>query len=255
MSNIITSHADRVLTIVISREAQRNALNAATRAEIIATLRATDADADIGAVIITGAGDKAFVAGADIGELRALADADDARQMSEESHELGFLIADMTKPVIAVINGYALGGGLELAMACDIRLAADSASMGQPEIDLGIIPGWGGTQRLPRLVGGGMALLLCLSGERISAAEALRIGLVERVYPAAELPGEAQKFAAALARKAPTAVAAIKRAVAQGAAMSLRDACLFEAGLFGAVVASADAKAGLSAFLERGRRA
>jgi enoyl-CoA hydratase len=171
--------------------------------------------------------------------------------MSQRSHEVGLFIGRMTKIVIAAINGFALGGGCELAMSCDIRLAAETARLGQPEINIGIIPGWGGTQRLTRLVGPGMAKLLNLTGEMISADEALRIGLVERVYPAAELMSAARTLAEQIAGKAPLAVAAIKQAVNRGMDMALADACMYEAALFGEIVATEDAKEGTGAFLEK----
>ncbi len=240
-----------VATITITREKVRNALNRATVAEIGTALRAVDADDTLRVAIITGAGDKAFAAGADIGELRALPNAATAREMSERSHQLGLYIAQMPKIVIAAINGFALGGGLELAMSCDIRVAADTARLGQPEINLGIIPGWGGTQRLTRLVGLGMSRLLNLTGEMISAEEACRIGLVERVYPAAELQAAARTLAQQIAAKAPLAVAAIKQAINRGMEMPLAEACMYEAALFGGIVATEDAKEGTSAFLEK----
>src|SRR5947207_2970475 len=193
--NIIVERDGAVATITISREKVRNALNEATTEEIHAALREIEADDALRVAIITGAGDKAFAAGADINELRAQPSATAARQMSQRSHQVGFFIAGMSKIVIAAINGFALGGGLELAMSCDIRVAADTARLGQPEINLGIMPGWGGTQRLTRLVGPGMSKLLNLTGEMITADEALRIGLVERVYPAGELMDGAHALA------------------------------------------------------------
>lgn len=237
--------------ITISREKVRNALNHATNLEIAEALRQVEADPQLRVAIITGAGDRAFVAGADINELQALASAEEARAFSETIHAVGNWIAGMRKIVIAAINGYALGGGCELAMSCDLRIAADSAMFGQPEINLGIIPGWGGTQRLTRLVGPGMSKLLNLTGELISAAEAQRIGLVERVVPAAELLPEARKLGLTIAGKAPLAVAAIKQAINRGMDMSLADACAYEAALFGTIAASQDAKEGTSAFLEK----
>ncbi|GAB4131186.1 MAG: enoyl-CoA hydratase-related protein [Roseiflexaceae bacterium] len=249
--NIRYHHADAIATITIDRPQVRNALSQATIAEIDAALRIAEADAAVRVVIITGAGEKAFVAGADINELRALPDATAARLVGERGHQVGFFIASMSKIVIAAVNGFALGGGCELAMACDIRIAADTAKFGQPEINLGIIPGWGGTQRLTRLVGPGMSKLLNLTGDLISAEEALRIGLVEQVVPAAELASAAQALAAKIASKAPLAVAAIKQAVNRGMDMGLNDACMYEAALFGTICASEDAREGTSAFLEK----
>ncbi len=240
-----------VALITINREKVRNALNQATTAEIAAALQAVEQDPALRVVVITGAGEKAFVAGADINELRALPTANAARQLAEHGHRVGFAIAGMQKIVIAAVNGFALGGGCELAMACDIRIAADTAKFGQPEINLGLIPGWGGTQRLTRLVGPGMSKLLNLTGDLIDAQEALRIGLVERVVPAAELLPSTIALAKQIASKAPLAVAAIKQAVNRGMDMSLEDGCMYEAALFGSIAASADAKEGTSAFLEK----
>jgi enoyl-CoA hydratase len=240
-----------VAVITIAREQVRNALSDATTAEILAALLAVEQDDALRVAIITGVGGRAFAAGADIGELRALPSADAARRSSEASHRVGLAIAAMRKPVIAAINGYALGGGLELAICCDIRLAADTAKLGQPEINLGLIPGWGGTQRLPRLVGPAAAKLLCLTGEMIDAQEALRLGLVERVLPVAELMDAARALARQIAAKAPLAIAAIKQAIDRGLDMPLAAGCMYEAALFGAVAASEDAKEGTAAFLEK----
>jgi enoyl-CoA hydratase len=249
--NILFSTDGPVATITINREKVRNALSIATNRELFAALRQVEADAALRVVIITGAGDRAFVAGADINELQALESAEAARAFSEDAHAIGTFIANMRKIVIAAINGFAFGGGCELAMACDIRIAADTAKLGQPEINLGIIPGWGGTQRLPRLVGPGMAKLLNLTGETISANEALRIGLVERVVPANEFHSEVAKLANLIASKAPLAVAAIKQAVNRSLDLSLVDGNAYEAALFGTIAVSADAKEGTSAFLEK----
>jgi enoyl-CoA hydratase len=249
--NILFESDGAVATITINREKVRNALNSATLAEIGAALEQVERDDRLRVAIITGAGDKAFAAGADINELRAQPSATAARQMSQRSHQLGLYIAQMSKIVIAAINGFALGGGLELAMSCDIRIAADTARVGQPEINLGIMPGWGGTQRLTRLVGPGMSKLLNLTGEMITADEALRIGLVERVYPAGELMSAARSLAQQIASKAPLAVAAIKQAINHGMDMALPDACMYEAALFGDITFTEDAKEGTSAFLEK----
>ena len=249
--SILFERAGAIATITVNREKVLNALNEATTAEIFRALREVEEDDGLRVAILTGKGEKAFVAGADINELRAMPSATAARLMSQRSHEVGLFIGRMTKIVIAAINGFALGGGCELAMSCDIRLAADTARLGQPEINLGAIPGWGGTQRLPRLVGPGMAKLLNLTGEMIGAEEALRIGLVERVYPAAELMGAARTLAQQIAAKAPLAVAAIKQAINRGMDMPLAEACMYEAALFGEIVATEDAKEGTGAFLEK----
>jgi enoyl-CoA hydratase len=249
--NILFDEDGPIATITINREKLRNALNAATIAEIGLALGEVERTDRLRVAIITGAGEKAFAAGADINELRVLPSADAARQMAERGHLVGLAIARMRKVVIAAVNGFALGGGCELAMSCDIRLAAASARFGQPEINLGIMPGWGGTQRLTRLAGPGMSKLLNLTGDMISADEALRIGLVERVYPDAELLEAARTLARQIASKAPLAVAAIKQAIDRGQDMALADACMYEAALFGSIAASADAKEGTGAFLEK----
>lgn len=249
--NIVLERSGAVATITIDRPKVLNALNQATIRELLVALAEVEDDAAIGAAIITGAGERSFVAGADIGELKAQPSASAAREMAELAHQLGLRIAQMRTVVIAAVNGFALGGGMELAMACDLRIAAESAQFGQPEINLGIIPGWGGTQRLTRLVGPGMAKLLILTGERISAQEALRIGLVERVVPASELLGAAGALASSIAAKAPLAVAAAKQAIARGSEMPLADACMYEAALFAELVVSEDGREGTSAFLEK----
>jgi enoyl-CoA hydratase len=249
--HIIFGQHGPVATITITRENLRNALNGATIVEISAALAQVERDERLRVAIITGAGEKAFAAGADINELRALSSAEAARQLAERGHQVGLTIARMRKVVIAAVNGFALGGGCELAMSCDIRLAASSARFGQPEINLGIMPGWGGTQRLTRLAGPGMSKLLNLTGELFGADEALRIGLVERVYPDAELMDAARALAHQIAAKAPLAVAAIKQAIERGQDMALADACMFEAALFGNIAATADAKEGTGAFLEK----
>jgi enoyl-CoA hydratase len=249
--NILFDQDGPVATITINREKLRNALNGATIAEIGVALAEVERADHLRVAIITGAGEKAFAAGADINELRALPSADAARQLAERGHLVGLAIARMRKVVIAAVNGFALGGGCELAMSCDIRLAAASARFGQPEINLGLIPGWGGTQRLTRLAGPGMSKLLNLTGDMIGADEALRIGLVERVYPDSELLEAARTLARQIASKAPLAVAAIKQAIDRGQDMALADACMYEAALFGSIAATADAKEGTGAFLEK----
>lgn len=249
---VLVHREGAVATITINREQVRNALNAATMREIGQALREAEADDGVRVVLLTGAGEKAFVAGADIGELRALSTDEETRQLTDLFHDgIGFFIAGMRKPVIAVVNGYALGGGCELALACDMRLAADTARLGLPEITLGIMPGWGGTQRLARLAGPSAAKLIALSGEMVDAAEALRIGLVDRVYPAAELRAAAMQLAQTLAGRAPLALAAIKQAVNRGVDLSLAEGCAHEAELFATLVQTADAKEGTGAFLEK----
>ncbi len=249
--NILVAVEGPLTIITINRERVRNALNQATIAEIHTALRAFEIDASQRVAIITGAGDRAFAAGADITELQVLPGADAARRFSEAAHDLGLFMRQMTRPIIAAINGYALGGGLELALSCDMRIAAETAMFGQPEINLGIIPGWGGTQRLPRLIGPSAARLLCMTGDMIPAEEALRLGLVERVVPTSSLMDEARALAMKIAAKAPLAIAAIKQAINRGLDMPLAEGCMYEAALFGAVAATDDAKEGTTAFLEK----
>lgn len=250
-SNIVVNHEDGVSTITLNRPKQLNALNDATIGELQAAFSEIGTDEGVRVVVLTGSGDRAFAAGADIGELRELPSAGQARENALRSHRLGRLMANLRQPIIAAINGFALGGGLELALACDIRIAADTAQVGLPEVSLGIMPGWGGTQRLPRVVGPGAAKLMMMTGDRIKADEALRLGLVERVVPAAELMTEVQQIAAKIAALPPLSIAAIKHAVNHGLNMPLDQANAFEAGLFGELAMTADAKEGTSAFLEK----
>jgi enoyl-CoA hydratase len=227
-----------------------NALNGPTIAELDRAIGEVSTDDAIRAVILTGAGEKSFVAGADINEL-AVQTPVSAREHARRGQALFDRIERLGTPVIAAVNGFALGGGCELAMACTLRLAAENARFGQPEINLGLIPGYAGTQRLPRLVGRGRALELLLTGQQITADEAWRIGLVNRVVPAAQLLAEARTLAQALAAKAPIAVRYILQAVAGGLEMSFGDAQDYEATLFGLVSATEDMREGTRAFLEK----
>jgi enoyl-CoA hydratase len=205
---------------------------------------------DVRVVVLTGAGEKSFVAGADINELSVQTPVG-GREHARRGQALFNRIERLGKPVIAAVNGFALGGGCELAMACTLRVAADSARFGQPEINLGLLPGYAGSQRLPRLVGRGRALELLLTGRQISADEAYRMGLVNRVVPAAELATEARTLAQAIAAKAPVAVRYILEAVMGGLEMSLADAQDYEATLFGLVSTTEDMREGTKAFLEK----
>jgi enoyl-CoA hydratase len=239
-----------VALITINRPKVLNALNSQTIRELGQTMDELERDAGVRAIVVTGAGEKSFVAGADINELAVLSPAEGQRH-ALGGQRLFDRIERLGKPVIAAINGFALGGGCELAMACTLRIAADSARLGQPEINLGIMPGYGGSQRLPRLVGKGRALEILLSGEMVSAARAYEIGLVDRVVPAADLLREARKLAAALAAKAPIAVRCIIEAVQHGSEMALDDAQYLEASLFGLVASTGDMREGTRAFLEK----
>jgi enoyl-CoA hydratase len=248
--NILVEQADGVSTITINRPKVLNALNAQTLDELRRVLLAIRRDETVRSVIITGAGEKSFIAGADINEL-AVQTPVSGREHARSGQHILDLIEHLGKPVIAAINGFALGGGCELAMACTIRIAADTARLGQPEINLGIIPGYAGTQRLARLIGRGRAMELLLTGDHVTAAEAHRLGLVNRVVPAADLMAEARKLATTLAAKAPVAVRYILDAVNKGLDMSFPDAQVFEATLFGLVSSTDDMREGTRAFLEK----
>ncbi len=238
-----------VALITVDRQEKRNALNATVRAELVAAVTELAEDDDVRVLVITGAGEKAFVAGADIGEFASRTPLEQRAAMAPP--RVFEALAECPKPVIAMINGFALGGGCELALACDLRIAADSARLGQPEINLGIIPGGGGTQRLPRIVGTGQAMRLILTGELIDAAEALRIGLVDVVYPAAELRDRVLELAGIMARRSPVALAAAKAAVRAASEMPLAAGLAYEKELFVTCFASDDRSEGVAAFLEK----
>lgn len=248
--NLLLERDGAVAIVTINRPRVLNALNSQTIDELRRMILDLKHDVAVRVVIMTGAGDKSFVAGADINEL-AVQTPTGGREHALKGQHVFDLIENMGKPVIAAINGYALGGGCELAMACTLRLAADSARIGQPEISLGLIPGYAGTQRLPRLVGRGKATEMMLTGAPIGADEALRVGLVSRVIPAAELMAEARKLAAQLAANAPIALQYIINAVNRGSDMPFADACQYEATLFGLVASTDDMKEGTAAFLEK----
>jgi enoyl-CoA hydratase len=239
-----------IAVVTITRPKVLNALNAATLAELGHAFETLGADDGVRAIVLTGAGEKSFVAGADINEL-AVQTPVQGKEHAAAGQRLFDRIEALGKPVIAAINGFALGGGCELAMACTVRLAADTARLGQPEVNLGIVPGYGGSQRLPRLVGRGRALELLLTGDMIPAARAYEMGLVNRVVPAAELMTEARRLAATLAGKAPVAVRYILEAVHHGAEMPLAEAQHLEATLFGLVASTDDMREGTRAFLEK----
>ncbi|HUU44762.1 MAG TPA: enoyl-CoA hydratase-related protein [Acidobacteriota bacterium] len=248
--NILVETAPPLATVTVNRPTVLNALNDQTIAELTAAFTALEADQAVRVVILTGAGGKAFIAGADINELK-VCDVPGGIQKSERGQHLLNLIENSHLIVIGAINGFALGGGCEIAMACDIRLAADSARMGQPEVSLGIIPGYGGTQRLPRLVGRGKAKQLIMTGDMVNAAEAHRIGLVDEVYPAAELMDKAREMAQKIASKGPVAVRIAKASINLGLDVDMKSGLEHEATQFGVVCATDDKTEGCGAFLEK----
>jgi len=249
-SNIRVEKRPPQAVVTLNRPNARNALNAATLAELDASFQDLAADPTIRVVLLAGDGGRAFAAGADIRELADLPP-EEGRAFALRGQCVFRRIETLGKPVIACIQGFALGGGCELAMACSLRIAADDARLGQPEVKLGVIAGYGGTQRLPRLVGRGAALKLLLTGAIIDAHEALRIGLVDQVVPAAELMTRAEALALEIAQNAPLALAETLRAVDEGLSLPLELALLREAERFAALCATADKAEGTRAFLEK----
>lgn len=243
-------HSDGIAVIVVQRPDKLNALNDDTVAELRRAFHGLGQDGDVGGIIVTGAGEKAFVAGADIAELARLRPLD-AVTTSRRGQDTFRLIEQLRKPVIAAVNGFALGGGLELALACHLRLASETARFGLPEVKLGIIPGYGGTVRLPRLVGRGRALELILTGEMIDSHEAHRIGLVDRVYPQVELMGAARALLDKILANGPIAIAFALEAVDRALDTSIEDALALESGSFGLLAATDDVREGMQAFLEK----
>jgi enoyl-CoA hydratase len=241
---------DGICFVTINRPDKLNALNGTVMDELDALFTALAADVDVRGVILTGAGDKAFVAGADIGELSRQSPVE-GRQHTLKGQRVLTRIENLTKPVIAAVNGFALGGGCELALACHLRIAADTARLGTPEVKLGLLCGYGGTQRLPRLVGRGRALELLLSGEMIDATEAHRIGLVNRVVPRDKLLDEAEALLRKLLANGPLSLRFTLEAVRGGHEMPLEQGLGLEATLFGLICASEDKQEGTTAFLEK----
>ena len=250
LANVSYEKKNAIAYVTINRPKVLNALNTPTWKDMRTAFEDARDDATIRGVILTGAGNKAFIAGADISEL-AHATGFDAEQSSRFGQEVLDLIENLGKPVIAAVNGFALGGGCETAMACTVRLAVETAKFGQPEVMLGLVPGGGGTQRLPRLVGKGRALQLILSGEMISAQEAYRIGLVNEIVPAVELIARAEAILKRIAANAPIAVKLALEATNKGMEMSQSEGLLLEASYFGLCAATEDKKEGTSAFLEK----
>lgn len=249
-NNLICAVNDKAAVVTVNRPKALNALNKETLEELLACFAELAANDDLTGVVLTGAGEKAFVAGADIAAMQHL-DALAGREFGRLGQQVMRTIETFAKPVIAAVNGFALGGGCELAMACDIRIAAETAKFGQPEVNLGVIPGFGGTQRLPRLVGTGMALELLLTGDLIDAHEACRIGLVNRVVDNDQLLPHCLELIGKMARKGPIAIRLCKDAVRGGIELDCESGCRREADLFGLCFASNDQKEGMAAFLAK----
>ncbi len=254
MTHVLLEKKDHVAIATINRPKALNALNSEVLEDLRELVDLVNADSDIYVLILTGSGEKAFVAGADIGEMSTLTK-EGGEAFGKKGNDVFRALETLPIPTIAAVNGYALGGGCELSMACDIRLCADTAVFGQPEAGLGITPGFGGTQRLARLIGPGMAKQLIYSARNIKADEALRVGLVNAVYPAAELMAAAEKLAATIAANAPIAVRACKKAINEGLEVGIDEAVVIEEKLFGSCFETADQKEGMSAFLERRKHA
>jgi enoyl-CoA hydratase len=235
-------------TVTVSREKALNALSPEVTSELTHAAKTLDGNPDVRVVAITGAGSKAFVAGADIGAMQNLTPPD-AQAFAEAGGRLGEAIETSSKIWVAAVNGFALGGGCELALACDFVYASEAAKFGQPEVKLGVIPGFGGTQRLARRVGVAKAKELCVTGDMIDAAEALRIGLADAVFPADQLMAKVRDLAGRIAKNGPLAVAAAKRVIHQGQSMSLEASLALEQRAFGELFASTDQKEGMAAFL------
>ena len=250
MTNVLLEKKGNIAVATINRPKALNALNSEVLADLGELVEIVKADSEIRALVITGSGEKAFVAGADIGEMSTLTVAE-GEAFGKKGNDVFRKLETLPIPVIAAINGFALGGGCELSMSCDIRICADTAVFGQPEVGLGITPGFGGTQRLARLVSPGMAKQLIYTARNIKADEALRIGLVNAVYPAEELMAAAEKMAATIAANAPIAVRACKKAINEGLELGMDDAIVLEEKLFGSCFETADQVEGMSALLEK----
>ncbi|MGH7545722.1 MAG: enoyl-CoA hydratase/isomerase family protein [Gemmatimonadota bacterium] len=250
MSDVLLIERDGAVAVVtVNRPDRMNALNGEVRATFVDALRTLRDDEDVRVVVLTGAGDRAFIAGADINEFKDRKAVEQYRAMQES--DIYSHLDLFPKPVIAMINGFCLGGGCELAMACDIRIASDRAKLGQPEINLGIIPGGGGTQRLPRLVGEGLALKMIYTGEIVDAVRALEIGLVDEVVPHERLREKTLELARAIAAKSPAALQAAKEAVKSATRMPLEEGLRYEKVLFGLLFSTEDKEEGVQAFLEK----
>ena len=250
MTNVLLEKKGHIAVATINRPKALNALNSEVLEDLNELVDLVNADEDIYALVLTGAGEKAFVAGADIGEMSTLTKAE-GEAFGKKGNDVFRKLETMPIPTIAAINGFALGGGCELSMSCDIRICSDTAVFGQPETGLGITPGFGGTQRLARLVGPGMAKQPLHAAKNIKADEPLRIGLVNAVYPLEELMDAAEKLAATIAKNAPIAVRACKKAINEGLQVDMDRAIVMEEKLFGSCFETADQKEGMGAFLEK----
>ena len=250
MTNILLEKKGLYAVATINRPKALNALNSEVLADLNELVDTVNADEEIRALVLTGAGEKSFVAGADIGEMSTLTKAE-GEAFGKKGNDVFRKLETMPIPTIAAINGFALGGGCELSMSCDIRICADTAVFGQPEVGLGITPGFGGTQRLARLVSPGMAKQLIYTARNIKADEALRIGLVNAIYPAAELLAAAEKMADTIAKNAPIAVRACKKAINEGLDVCMDEAIVIEEKVFGSCFETADQIEGMGAFLEK----
>ena len=248
-NNVLYRVEDSIAFITLNRPKALNALNTETLGELDAAVSAAGKDENVKVIVITGEG-RAFVAGADISQMRGLT-VQEGRDMTILGQEVFTRIENLDKPVIAAVNGFALGGGCELAMACDIRVTSDKAKFGQPEVNLGIIPGYGGTQRLPRLVGKGAAKYLIFTGEMISAEEAFRIGLADKVVPAEELMDSVIALAKVIMSKAPIAIKMAKHAINNGLNVDLKSGVAYEAEAYTTTFSTEDRVEGMSAFLEK----
>jgi enoyl-CoA hydratase len=246
---VLCEQVDRVAILTVNRPDKMNALSEAVRSEMLAHLARLEGDAGVGVVVLTGAGEKSFIAGADIGEFAGRTPFD--QRWAMRSPRIFDVMASFPKPVVAMINGYCLGGGCELAMSCDLRVASNRASFGQPEINLGLIPGGGGTQRMPRLVGAGQAMRLVLSGDRISAEEAKSIGLVDLVFPHEELRAKTLELAGRIAAKSPLTLTVAKQAIRAADRLPIEEGLLYERDLFCLCFSTADKEEGVAAFLEK----
>jgi enoyl-CoA hydratase len=249
LENVLIEKRGRVAVITVNRPDKLNALNTPTRRDILSALDKLERNEDVRVVVITGAGEKAFIAGADINEFAGMTA---VKQRAAMKGRRAFdAVEDFSKPVIAMINGFCLGGGCELALACDIRIASTKAKLGQPEIKLGIIPGGGGTQRLTRIIGEGKAMELILTGDFISAEEALNLGLVNYVYAPEELEAKTMELANKIAEMSPVALAMAKASVKNAARLNLREGLDSEVDLFALCFSSEDKEEGVKAFLEK----